>query len=138
VYTTVAGEDLEFVRALGADTAIDYRAERFEERVQDVDLVFDLIGGQTQERSWSVLKEGGALISTLSKPSAERAGERHVRAENYVAHPDAGELNEIRDLIDAGTVRPFVEAVYELEEVAAAHRRLEEGHVRGKIVLQVN
>jgi NADPH:quinone reductase-like Zn-dependent oxidoreductase len=138
VYTTVAGEDMEFVRALGADAAIDYRSERFEDKVHDVDLVLDLIGGQTQERSWSVLKEGGALISTLSKPSAERASERQVRAENYVAHPDASELNEIRDLIDAGKVRPFVQAVYELHEVAEAHRRLEEGHVRGKIVLQVS
>jgi NADPH:quinone reductase-like Zn-dependent oxidoreductase len=138
VFTTVAHDDIEFVRALGADGAVDYKSERFEDKVHDVDLVLDLIGGETQERSWSVLKDGGAIISTLTQPSAERAREHHARAEHYVAKPSQPELTQIGALIDAGKVRPFVQAVYALDEAAEAQRRLESGHVRGKIVLQVS
>jgi NADPH:quinone reductase-like Zn-dependent oxidoreductase len=116
---------------------IDYRSERFERRLRDIDLVFDLVGGETQERSWAVLREGGALISTLMRPSEERARARHAHAENYVARPNAPELTEIGRLIDAGRVHPHVHAVYPLEEVAEAHRTLEHGHVRGKVVLQL-
>ncbi len=137
VYTTVGKADLDFVRHLGADQAIDYRGEPFEQQMADVDLVFDLIGGETQERSWSVLKSGGALISTLTQPSPDRARERHARAERYTAQPNGAELAEIGALIDAGKVHPHVHAIYPLEEAATAMRQLESGHVRGKIVLQV-
>jgi NADPH:quinone reductase-like Zn-dependent oxidoreductase len=65
VLTTVSGRDLNFVRELGADRAIDYQSQRFEEMASDIDLVFDLVAGETQERSWSVLKRGGILVSTL-------------------------------------------------------------------------
>lgn len=137
VSTTVSSQDVDFARCWGADQAIDYRSERFEERIDPVDLVFDLVGGDTQERSWAVLKDGGALVSTLMKPSADRAREHHVRAEHYVAQPNPAELAEIAALIDAGRVHPHVQAVYPLEQVAEAHRTLEHGHVRGKIVLQL-
>ena len=137
VATTVARADLDFVRSLGADQAIDYRSNSFEEQVHDVDLVFDLVGGDTQERSWSVLKEGGALISTLSQPSAERARARHIRAERYTARPDGAALSSIGELIESGKVRPHVLAIYPLEDAAEAQRRLESDHVRGKIVLEI-
>lgn len=137
VFTTVASEDVDFVRSLGADTAIDYQRERFEDRVRDVDLVFDLIAGETQDRSWTVLKDGGTLISTLSKPSEEKAREHHARATNYRAHPDGGELTEISRLIDSGKVKPHVTATYPLERAAEAQERIERQHVQGKVVLQV-
>lgn len=137
VCATVGSNDLDFVRSWGADEAIDYRSERFEDKVHDVDLVFDLVGGDTQQRSWAVLKDGGTLISTLQKPSESEARAHHAHAENYVARPDARELTEIGRLIDAGKVRPHVHAVYPLEQVAEAHRALESGHIRGKVVLQL-
>jgi NADPH:quinone reductase-like Zn-dependent oxidoreductase len=136
VSTTASKEDLEFVRSLGADQVID-KAAPFEKSVTNVDLVFDLVNGETQERSWAVLKQGGVMISTLSQPSAERAKARAARAEHYVAQPDAAELREIGDLIDAGKVRPHIEAVFRLAEAGAAQRQLETKHNRGKIVLQV-
>jgi NADPH:quinone reductase-like Zn-dependent oxidoreductase len=136
VSTTASREDLEFVRSLGADQVID-KAEPFEKSVTNVDLVFDLVDGETQERSWAVLKQGGVMISTLSQPSAERAKARAARAEHYMAQPDAAELREIGDLIDAGKVRPHIEAVFRLAEAGAAQRQLETKHNRGKIVLQV-
>ncbi len=137
VSTTVSAEDERFARELGADEVIDYRATRFEERVHDVDLVLDLVAGETQERSWAVLKPGGALISTLAKPSVERADDLGARGENYLAQPSGRELAEIGRLIDAGRVRPHVDAVFALDDVAAAHTRLEDEHVRGKIVLRI-
>src|SRR3954454_4257868 len=73
VATTVSAGDIDFVGKLGADQAIDYKAQRFENVVREIDLVFDLIGGDTQERSWAVLKDGGTIVSMLAQPSEEKA-----------------------------------------------------------------
>src|SRR6185312_12489101 len=94
VLTTVSERDLDFARELGADRAIDYRRERFEEIARDIDVVFDLVGGETQDRSWSVLKPGGSLVSTLGQPSPELAAQRKVRATGYIAQPNAAQLAE--------------------------------------------
>jgi NADPH:quinone reductase-like Zn-dependent oxidoreductase len=114
-----------------------WREGDFESALHDVDLVFDLVGGDTQERSWEVLKDGGTLISTLMSPSEEKAREHHAHAQSYVAQPNAAELAEIGRLIDADRVHPHVHAVYSLAEAAEAHRALEHGHVRGKVVLKL-
>lgn len=137
VATTVAAGDAEFVRHLGADQVIDYARERFEDEVRDVDLVLDLVAGDTQERSWAVLKDGGTMISSLAKPSEAKAREHHARAGNFVAHPDRGELIEIGRLIDEGKVHPHVSAVFELKEAAEAQTQLERHHAQGKVVLQM-
>jgi NADPH:quinone reductase-like Zn-dependent oxidoreductase len=137
VSTTVAAEDVEFARRLGADQVVDYQHERFEEQVHDVDLVLDLVAGETQLRSWIVLKEGGALISTLTQPSEEKAREHHARGGRYVAHASGPELTEIARLIDSGKVKPAVAATYPLEQAAAAQERIAHEHVQGKVVLQV-
>lgn len=137
VAATVATEDVDFVRRLGADQVIDYTRERFEEQVREVDLVLDLVAGETQERSWAVLRDGGTLISSLGRPSETKAREHHARAEGFVAHPDRAELIEIARLIDEGRVHPHVSAVFELEEAAEAQARLERHHAQGKVVLEV-
>ena len=137
VATTVASQDVEFVKHLGADQVIDYTRERFEEKVDDVDLVLDLIAGETQERSWAVLKDGGTMISSLAPPSEAKAQQHHARAENFMAHPDRAELIEIGRLIDQGRVHPHVSAVFELKEAAEAQLQLEEHHTQGKVVLQM-
>ena len=137
VATTVATQDVEFVKHLGADEVIDYTRERFEDKVHDVDLVLDLIAGDTQERSWAVLKDGGTMISSLARPSEAKAREHHAHAENFVAHPDRAELIEIGRLIDEGRVRPHVSAVFELKQAAEAQVQLERHHAQGKVVLLV-
>lgn len=137
VVTTVSGQDRDFVRELGADQAIDYKAERFEEVMRDIDLVFDLIAGETQRRSWEVLKPGGALVSTLQRPDEATAQQHRVRASNYMAHPDAAQLAEVGQLIDAGKVRVHVDRVFPLGEARQAQQHLENAHVRGKVVLRV-
>jgi NADPH:quinone reductase-like Zn-dependent oxidoreductase len=136
VLATCSGDDLEFVRELGADTAIDYKKERFEDVAQDIDVVFDLIGGETQDRSWAVLREGGAMVSTLAEPDGRKAAEHKARAAvRYMAQPNAVQLGEVADLIDAGRVKVVVSETFPLDQVRAAYERLERGKVRGKIVL---
>jgi NADPH:quinone reductase-like Zn-dependent oxidoreductase len=85
-----------------------------------------------------VLKDGGALISTLAKPSEAKAREHHARATNYMAQPNAAELAEIGQLINAGKVKPYIEATFPIEEAATALLRLEGRHTQGKIVLEVS
>jgi NADPH:quinone reductase-like Zn-dependent oxidoreductase len=136
---TASAADRDFLRALGADEVIDYHHERFEDRIgRKVDLVFDLVAGETQDRSFAVIKPGGALISTLKPPDPAKAAEAQVRGENYVAEPNGAELAEIGRLIDAGLVMPQVARVFPLEQAALAERELETQHVRGKIVLEVS
>jgi NADPH:quinone reductase-like Zn-dependent oxidoreductase len=137
VATTVASQDIDFVKHLGADQVIDYTRERFEDEVRDMDLVLDLIAGETQERSWTVLKEGGTMISSLAPPSETKAREHRARAAHFVAHPDRAELIEIGRLIDDGRVHPHVSAVFELKEAAEAQVQLERHHAQGKVVLQM-
>jgi NADPH:quinone reductase-like Zn-dependent oxidoreductase len=137
VLTTASGVDLDFVHGLGADEVIDYKVERFEDRARDIDLVFDLIAGETQNRSWGVLKEGGILVSTLGQPPAEKAAQHSVRAAGYRAQPNPAQLSEIRRLIDDGQVRVVVDRVFPLTEAGAAQEYLEREHVRGKVVLRV-
>lgn len=137
VAVTASAADRDFLRALGADEVIDYKHERFEDRVRKVDLVFDLVAGETQDRSFAVLKPGGALVSTLKEPDQAKAAQLQVRAKHYMAEPNGAELAEIGRQIDLGLVMPQVSRVFPLEQAAQAERELETQHVRGKIVLQV-
>lgn len=133
---TVSSHDLELVRELGADQIIDYKSQRFEQEISEIDLVFDLIGGDTLKRSWSVLRDGGALISTLEEPRAEEQG-RGLRGARFTAQPSGLQLAEIGRLIEAGKVLPLIQNVFPLDQAAAAQTSLEKDHVRGKIVLEV-
>jgi NADPH:quinone reductase-like Zn-dependent oxidoreductase len=138
VATTVAGaSDSDFVRSLGADDIIDYKAEPFEARVHDVDLVLDLVGGETQKRSWSVLKAGGSLVSTLGQPPDREAHEHRARGVGFLVQPNAQQLSEIAQLIDEGKVRPIVRASFSLEQARTAQQRVEQEHGMGKVVLRV-
>jgi NADPH:quinone reductase-like Zn-dependent oxidoreductase len=135
VLTTVSTENLEFARALGADVVIDYKQQRFEEQAQDLDVVFDLIDGETRERSWKLLKQGGVLVTTLTEPSQQTAAQYGVRATRYTVEADGKELTEILSLVTSGKVRPHVQKTYPLDEAAQALSSVEKGHSVGKIVI---
>ncbi len=138
VIATASGEAAGFVRSLGADRVIDYKTQDFEKDVRDVDVVFDLIGGETQARSRNALKDGGALISTLNEPSQARAKQKNARAARYTAQPDGRQLAQIADLIDREKVRVCVSRVFELAQMERAQRQLQEGHNRGKLVVTLS
>jgi NADPH:quinone reductase-like Zn-dependent oxidoreductase len=137
VIGTASAGNQGFLKELGADEVIDYRIARFEEVVHEVDAVLDTIGGDTQRRSWQVLKKGGILVATLGISSPEAAHQYGVRGEGIMVHPDADQLTRIAALIDAGKVKPAVTTTLPLAEAARAHELSQTGHVRGKIVLQV-
>jgi NADPH:quinone reductase-like Zn-dependent oxidoreductase len=137
VYATGSAKSVEFIRSLGADRVIDHNAERFEDVCKDMDLVIDLIGGETQQRSWAVLREGGILVSTLEEPkqhSPEAAGKSGVR---FTAQPSGLQLAEMVALITAGKVKPTLYKTFALDQAKEAQQFLENEHVEGKIVLTV-
>ena len=137
VIATVSTDDVDFARGLGADEVIDHTTQRFETMLRDIDLVFDLVGGETQEHSWAVLKKGGMLVSTVAEPPKEKAEAIGVRAARYTAQPDADQLREIDALIQSGKVRPTVTRQYAYGDAKEALRSLEEGHSTGKLVLDM-
>jgi NADPH:quinone reductase-like Zn-dependent oxidoreductase len=137
VLATGSAENADFLRSLGADMAIDYKAKPFESVAKNVDLVLDLIGGETQRRSFGVLKPGGALIATAQPPSEEEAARHKVRATMMRMEASARNLLELAKLLDAGTIRPLVSKKYPLSEARAAWADILSGHTRGKIVLEV-
>ncbi len=134
---TASGRNQSFLRELGVDQPIDYEKTRFEDVVHDVDVVLDTIGGDTQKRSWKVLKKGGILVSIVSPPSAEEAAKQGVRHGYVFVQPNASQLAEIAKLVDSGKLKPVVETVLPLAEARRAQEQSETGHARGKIVLKV-
>jgi NADPH:quinone reductase-like Zn-dependent oxidoreductase len=137
VLTTVSTSNVKFARELGADVVIDYKTQRFEDHASDLDMVFDLIDGETRERSWSLLKKGGVLVSTLTEPSQDRAGQFGVRALRYTVEAEGDELAKIADLVAAGKVKPHVQKTFPLSAAADALASVEKGHSVGKVVLKV-
>jgi NADPH:quinone reductase-like Zn-dependent oxidoreductase len=137
VFTTVSAENVEFARSLGADVVIDYKRQRFEEMAHDLDMVFDLIDGETRERSWQLLKRGGVLVSTLSDPPKETAQRYGVRATRYTVEANGKELDEILSLVAAGTVKPHVQKTYPLAQAAEALNAVEGGTSVGKVVIRM-
>jgi len=118
VIGTASRDDTEFLFDIGADNIIDYRTRRFEGIVQNIDIVFDTVGGDNLERSWKVLKKRkGKLvsISVVEMPSSEHSlplyiqkkwSSHGVHATWFIVKPNRSQLTRIRDLIDAGDVRP--------------------------------
>ncbi|WP_246166963.1 NADP-dependent oxidoreductase [Oryzomonas japonica] len=137
VIATASERNHDYLRELGADEVIAYQNVRFEDKVRDVDVVFDTIGGETQTRSWNVVKQGGVLVSIVSPPSQEEAVARGVRPEFVFIQPDAAELSALAKLVDSGKLRVMVEAVLPLAEARRAQELSQNGHTRGKIVLKV-
>ena len=137
VLTTVSTDNVAFARGLGADVVIDYKTQRFEDQAQDLDMVFDLIGGETRERSWKLLKRGGILVSTLTEPSQDTAARHGVRALRYTVEADGRELAEIAELVASDRVKPHVQKTFPLDEARQALTAVEHGGSVGKIVLSL-
>ncbi|WP_222920362.1 NADP-dependent oxidoreductase [Natrinema sp. SYSU A 869] len=140
VIGTASGRNEASLRDLGVDEFVDYRERRFEAAVDDVDLVLDAVGGDVLERSTAVLREGGRIV-TLPEPPSERVietaqRERRATVRWFSVEPDASALGEIRALVDDGHIRPTISGIRPLSEAAAAHEESEDGHVRGKLVLE--
>jgi NADPH:quinone reductase-like Zn-dependent oxidoreductase len=138
VTATSASADFQYVRSLGAETVVDFRAQRFEELLSGMDIVLDTVGGDTQQRSLQVLKPGGILVSVVS-PVPEAARQRYgVRSAFFYVEVTTVRLNRITKLFDSGKLSTNVGTVLPLAEARIAHEMLGGlPHKRGKIVLSM-
>lgn len=137
VIGTTSAANVEFVRGLGADEVVDYVETPFEDAVRDVDVVLDTVGGATTERSWSVLRRGGRLVTIVRPAAASWAEGRAASGTFFVVVPSRAQLTGLARLIDACLLRPFVEAVLPLQRAREAYERGIRNHPRGKLVLAV-
>lgn len=137
VIGTASGEGIDLLQNLGADEIIDYTKKDFATLVKDVDVVLDLVGGETQLKSFDIIKRGGQLISTTMPPSKEKAGAAGIRAAFVFTSPDHTMLEEISTMIDNGKLKVNTPQVISLDEVKKAHEMIENKTVKQKIVLDV-
>jgi NADPH:quinone reductase-like Zn-dependent oxidoreductase len=140
VVATASAANVDFVRELGAEIVIDYTTTLFEQVVHDVDLVVDTIGGETLQRSMSVVKRGGTLVSLLEQPDQKKAQEYGIRALKNTAtlpFPSTRLLHTIAQSIDAGQVKATIARTFPLAEAIQAQKLSQSGHGRGRIVLHI-
>lgn len=137
VIGTVSTMNLAAARKLGVDPVIDHTATPFEDVVRDVDLVFDTVGGDRLERSPSVIRQGGKLISVASEPPKEIANALGIQALYFVVSPNREQLVEIAKLVDRGVLRPAIDEVFPLSKAREAFERSLTHHGAGKIVLRI-
>ncbi|MDQ6676493.1 MAG: NADP-dependent oxidoreductase [Acidobacteriota bacterium] len=136
VIGTASAVNREYLTALGADEFIDYKKQRFEKEAKHVDVVLDGIGGDTQERSFTVLKRGGFLVSLVSPPSEEKAAESGVRTAMVFVQPNGKRLAEVARMFEDGQLKTLVETTLPLAEAARGFAKNAKGGGRGKIVLK--
>ena len=137
VTATASAGDIEYVRSLGADEVIDYKAVRFEEVVGEVDVVLDPIGGRTTEASLGVLHDGGSLITLAGPPTVTLPEGRNLRARFFIVEPERSQLIELARLVDDGKLRTEVAEVFPLEDFAAAYEFARTARRHGKVVAEV-
>jgi NADPH:quinone reductase-like Zn-dependent oxidoreductase len=137
VIGTASSANLELIAKLGADEVIDYRASRFEDRTQKVDVVFDGVGGETLARSWSMLKPGGRMVTIAA--SGEYAGDQRTKDAFFIVEPNQKQLTEVARLLDAGTLKTYVGAVVPLAEASSAYSgAVSKKREHGKVVIVIN
>jgi NADPH:quinone reductase-like Zn-dependent oxidoreductase len=137
VIATASTRNQETLKQLGADVAIDYTTQKFEDIAKDVDVVLDTVGGDTLARSYGVIKKGGFIATLVARLDQSELEKHGIRGESIGVNPNSGELTQLADLIDAKKIQPLVSQVLPLSEAQKAHEQAATGHTRGKIVLKV-
>jgi NADPH:quinone reductase-like Zn-dependent oxidoreductase len=137
VIATASTANQDLLKQLGADVAIDYTKQKFEEVAEDVDLVIDPVGRDTLARSYAVVKKGGIIITLISRCDPAELAKHGIRGASLASHPNSNELGEITKLIEDKKLRPIVTQVFSLADAAKADEQAETHHTRGKIVLKI-
>ena len=135
VATTARKENMPWVKALGADEVIDYQQQNFEKVLSDYDAVLDLVGGDTYEKSFQVLKKGGVLVSMLEAPNETLMSAHAVNAHIVFASATYASLTHLASLIDEGIIQVHLDKVFSLDEAASALDYIEHHRPRGKVVI---
>jgi NADPH:quinone reductase-like Zn-dependent oxidoreductase len=137
VIATASTANQDLLKQLGADVAVDYTKTKFEDVAKDVDVVLDPVGKETLALSYDVVKKGGIVMSLVARPNPVELEKRGIRGAGISVHPDADDLAEIAQLIDAGKIKPIVTQVPPLSEAIAAQQQAATHHTRGKVVLRI-
>ena len=138
VIATASTANQDLLKQLGADVAIDYTKENWEDTVRDVNFALVPVGGETLKRTYDVMKKGGTIATLISRADPAELEKRGIRGAPVFSHPDANELAEITKLIDTGKIKPIVSQVWPLTEAAKAVAQAETHHTRGKVVLKIH
>jgi NADPH:quinone reductase-like Zn-dependent oxidoreductase len=137
VVATASSNDAAYLKSLGVEQVIDYQTERFEARAGNPDIVLDLIGGETLNRSYRVVKKGGIIVTTVGQPDETMAREEGARVVRIMMKRDGSELAQIAQLVDQGILKPRVDRVLPMTDAKRAHDLNQSGQTHGKIVLRV-
>ncbi len=137
VIGTASGDDIEYLRSIGADEIIDYKHDRFEDRATGVDAVVDLVGGETLARSYPVVKKGGVLATTVQPVDESAANRAGIRAVQVIMKRSAADLTELAALVEKGAVKPRLAQIMPLSEARKAQGLSETGRTHGKVILKV-
>jgi NADPH:quinone reductase-like Zn-dependent oxidoreductase len=135
VATTASANNRDLVMSLGADQFVDYAEEPFEKVVESCDLVFDMVGGDTLERSFDVVKPAGRVVSIKGDAPEGLADDKRVTFEQFFMSPNGDQLAQIAALIEAGTVQPIVDSEFPLDDVINAYGRARSGKANGKVIV---
>jgi len=137
VATTASPDDAEFVKELGADEVIDYTSQDFSQIIKDYDAVFDTVGGETNEKSYGVLKPGGSLVSMLVPPNDKLVKQRQINYTQQSSKATQERLVAVAEMAAAGKLKVNIDKVFSLDEAPVALEHLKTGHPKGKVVVQV-
>ena len=137
VIATASTTNQDLLKQLGADVAVDYTKTKFEDVAKDVDAVLDPVGKETLARSYNTIKKGGIVMSLVARPDPAELEKHGIRGAGISVHPDAEDLAEIAQLIDAGKIKPIVTQVLPLSEAIAAQQQAATHHTRGKVVIRI-
>ena len=135
--TTVSTNDKEFVQQLGANEAIDYQTQTFEDLLHDYDAVFDTVGGETYTRSFKILKKGGTIVSMIEQPNQELMHRFGVKATSQFTKVNRDRLTRLAHWVDQNNIRVNIDRTFPLDEAGKALDYQRDIHPRGKIVLRM-
>ncbi len=137
IATTAGAKDMQYVKEIGADESIDYKNQSFEDMLHDYDAVFDTVGGETYSRSFGVLKRGGMIVSMLERPDPDLMEKYGVKAIGQFTQVNSERLSRLAELVEKRVVKVNVEKTFSLEKAGEALDFQQNGHPRGKVVLNI-
>lgn len=137
VATTVRSADADFVKNLDADEVIDYEKQDFTQTIHDYDAVFDTVGGDTNEKSYAVLRRGGTLVSMVAQPNEAKVEEYGINYVSQFTQSTAERLIAVAKLVENKAIKVKIDKIFSLDQAAEALEYLKSGHPQGKVVIRV-
>ncbi len=141
VIATSSAKNRDFIMSLGADEHIDYREQKFEEVLSNIDFVLDGMGGEVLENSLKVVKDGGKIVSLPTHQFPEdlqlEADQRKVELEFVLVHSSGEDMNTLKGMLEADELRPHISKIFPFENMADAHVQIESGRTVGKVIVKL-